>query len=153
LLDAEIGRPLYAFVVAIESVHDVETFTKEHGPKVPATLQPYGGRYLVRGGKPTNLEGDAPGRFVIIEFDSLQNAQQWYQSPEFQKPDPSEGIKVCAVHRGRKVEAGRASDEVGRLMPSGRARSKQHKYQLEVPDVRPTPGRTTRPLACPWLHT
>jgi len=74
--------------VAIESVHDVETFTKEHGPKVPATLQPYGGRFLVRGGKPTNLEGDAPSRFVIIEFDSLQNAQQWYQSPEFQELIP-----------------------------------------------------------------
>jgi hypothetical protein len=27
----------HAFVVAIESVHDVETFTKEYGPKVPAT--------------------------------------------------------------------------------------------------------------------
>jgi hypothetical protein len=26
----------------------------------------------------------APGRFVIIEFDSLQNAQKWYQSPEYQ---------------------------------------------------------------------
>jgi uncharacterized protein (DUF1330 family) len=74
----------HAFVVAIESVHDVETFTKEYGPKVPATLQPYGGRFLVRGGKLTNLEGDATGRFVVIEFDSLQNAQKWYQSPEYQ---------------------------------------------------------------------
>jgi uncharacterized protein (DUF1330 family) len=82
-LQAEEAVP-HAFVVAIESVHDVETFTKEYGPKVPATLQPYGGRFLVRGGKLTNLEGDAPGRFVVIEFDSLQNAQKWYQSPEYQ---------------------------------------------------------------------
>jgi len=82
-LQAEEAMP-HAFVVAIESVHDVETFTKEYGPKVPATLQPYGGRFLVRGGKLTNLEGDAPGRFVVIEFDSLQNARKWYQSPEYQ---------------------------------------------------------------------
>ena len=83
-LRAQEAAP-HAFVVAIESVHDVETFTKEYGPNVPATLQPYGGRFLVRGGKLTNLEGDASGRFVIIEFDSLQNAQKWYQSPQYQK--------------------------------------------------------------------
>jgi uncharacterized protein (DUF1330 family) len=86
-LQAQEAAP-HAFVVAIESVHDVETFTKEYVPKVPATLQPYGGRFLVRGGKLTNLEGDGPGRFVIIEFDSLQNAQKWYQSPEYQKLIP-----------------------------------------------------------------
>jgi uncharacterized protein (DUF1330 family) len=57
-------------------------FTKEYGPKVPATLAPYGGGFVVRGGK--GLEGEAPGRLVIIEFDSLQNAQKWYQSPEYQ---------------------------------------------------------------------
>lgn len=54
---------------------------KEYGPKVPATLAPYGGRFAIRGGKLKNLEGEAPGRFVIIEFDSLKNAQKWYQSP------------------------------------------------------------------------
>jgi uncharacterized protein (DUF1330 family) len=86
-LRAQEAAP-HAFVVASESVHDVETFTKEYGPKVPATLQPYGGRFLVRGGKLTNLEGDAPGRFVIIEFDSLQHAQKWYQSPEYQRLIP-----------------------------------------------------------------
>ncbi|GLR91780.1 DUF1330 domain-containing protein [Bradyrhizobium iriomotense] len=78
----------HAFLVAIESIHDMETFSKEYGPKVPATLQPYGGRFLVRGGMLTNLEGEAPGRFVIIEFDSLQNALNWYQSPEYQKLIP-----------------------------------------------------------------
>ena len=82
-LQAQEAVP-HAFVVAIESVHDVETFTKEYGPKVPATLAPYGGRFVVRGGKLTNLEGEGPGRFVIIEFDSSQNAQKWYQSPEYQ---------------------------------------------------------------------
>jgi uncharacterized protein (DUF1330 family) len=86
-LQAEEVAP-HAFVVAIESVHDVETFTKEYGPKVPATIQAHGGRYLTRGGKVVSLEGDAPGRFVIIEFDSLQKAQDWYQSPEYQKLTP-----------------------------------------------------------------
>jgi uncharacterized protein (DUF1330 family) len=78
----------HAFVVAIESVRDMETFTKEYGPKVPATLQPFGGRYLVRGGKLMSLEGEAPSRFVIIEFDSMQNALNWYRSPRYQKLIP-----------------------------------------------------------------
>jgi len=82
-LRAQEAAP-HAFVVAIESIHDLETFTKEYGPKASATLAPYGGRFVVRGGKLTNLEGEGPGRFVIIEFDSVQNAQKWYQSPEYQ---------------------------------------------------------------------
>ena len=86
-LQAQEAAP-HAFVVAIESVHDVETFTREYGPKVPATLQPYGGRFLVRGGKLTNLEGDGPGRFVIIEFDNMKNASDWYHSPEYQQLVP-----------------------------------------------------------------
>jgi hypothetical protein len=46
LLDAKIGRPLYAFVVAIESVHDVETFTKEHGPKYLQRCNPTAAAFL-----------------------------------------------------------------------------------------------------------
>jgi uncharacterized protein (DUF1330 family) len=38
----------------------------------------------VRGGKLTTLEGEAPSRFVIIEFDSMKNGLNWYQSPEYQ---------------------------------------------------------------------
>jgi hypothetical protein len=61
----------HAFLVAIESIHDMDTFTRAYGPRVPATLQPYGTR-----GTLTNLEGEAPGRFIIIEFNSLQNAAE-----------------------------------------------------------------------------
>jgi uncharacterized protein (DUF1330 family) len=77
-----------AFLVAEEAIHDMETFTKEYGPKVPATLQPYGGRFVVRGGKLAALEGDAPPRFVIIEFDSMDKARDWYNSPDYQKLAP-----------------------------------------------------------------
>ena len=74
--------------MAIEAVHDNEAFSKEYGPKVPATLQPYGGRYVTRGGKLTALEGELPGRFVIMEFDRMQKALNWYHSPEYQKLIP-----------------------------------------------------------------
>jgi uncharacterized protein (DUF1330 family) len=50
-----------------------------------ATLQKYGGRYIVRGGDPAVVEGtDPPGRIVIAEFDSPELARQWYNSPEYQ---------------------------------------------------------------------
>jgi uncharacterized protein (DUF1330 family) len=77
-----------AYLVAEEAIHDMETFTKEYGPKVPATLQPYGGRFVVRGGQLAALEGDAPPRFVIIEFDSMEKARAWYNSPAYQQLAP-----------------------------------------------------------------
>ena len=77
-----------AFLVAEESIHDMEIFTKQYGPKVPPTLQTYGGQFLVRGGRVTALEGDAPQRFVIIAFDNMDKARDWYNSPEYQKLAP-----------------------------------------------------------------
>jgi uncharacterized protein (DUF1330 family) len=77
-----------AYLIAEEAIHDMETFTKEYGPKVPATLQPYGGRFVVRGGKLDALEGEAPPRFVIIAFDSMDKARDWYNSPAYQQLVP-----------------------------------------------------------------
>jgi uncharacterized protein (DUF1330 family) len=82
-LQAQSRPPGY--VVAEVAIHDLEVFTKEYGPKLPATLQPYGGRFLVAGGKLTPLEGDTPPRFVIIAFDSVEKARAWYDSPAYQE--------------------------------------------------------------------
>lgn len=76
------------YLVAEEAIHDMEAFTKEYGPKVPATLQPFGGRFVVRGGALTSLEGSAPPRFVIIAFDSVEKARAWYNSPAYQQLAP-----------------------------------------------------------------
>ena len=50
-----------------------------------AAIAQYGGRYLVRGGKAEVLEGPwtAPQRLVIVEFDSVERAKQFYDSPEY----------------------------------------------------------------------
>ncbi len=57
----------------------------EYREKVQATLDPFGGRFLARGGENALLEGDAPaGRPVIIEFESPERAAQWYNSPAYQ---------------------------------------------------------------------
>ena len=50
-----------------------------------AAIAQYGGRYLVRGGQAEILEGpwSAPQRLVIVEFDSVELAKQFYDSPEY----------------------------------------------------------------------
>lgn len=50
---------------------------------LPSIAQ-YGGRFIVRGGAITSLEGGwSPERLVIIEFESAARAQAWYDSPEY----------------------------------------------------------------------
>lgn len=49
-------------------------------------VQQFGGTFIVRGGAPQILEGDrAPGRVVIVEFDSPERARAFYHSPEYQE--------------------------------------------------------------------
>jgi uncharacterized protein (DUF1330 family) len=50
----------------------------------PAAIERYGGRYLVRGGATTVLEGDwQPHRVVVLEFPDVETAKRFYDSPEY----------------------------------------------------------------------
>jgi uncharacterized protein (DUF1330 family) len=52
-----------------------------------ATVERYGGRYLVRGGKAEKLEGSLePKRLVVLEFPSLERANAWWASAEYREP-------------------------------------------------------------------
>jgi len=72
-----------AYVVAEVAIHDADSCARDYAPRIAGTLQTYGGRFLTSG-KLTALEGDAPQRFVIIAFDSVEKARAWYDSPEYQ---------------------------------------------------------------------
>ena len=51
---------------------------------VPQTVAAYGGQYLVRGVSGEVLEGSwDPKRLVVIEFESMERAKAWYDSPEY----------------------------------------------------------------------
>ena len=57
---------------------------EEYRPRVPATVEKYGGKYLVRGGATETAEGSwIPNRMVVIEFSSMEQAKEWYNSPEY----------------------------------------------------------------------
>ena len=72
-----------AYVIADVEVLDSAAY-EEYRQKVPATIAAFGGRYLVRGGALTALEGDwLPKRCVILEFPSMAQLKAWYASPEY----------------------------------------------------------------------
>ena len=56
-----------------------------YASKVPQTIADAGGRYVVRGGLTTQVEGQSVGdRNVVIEFPSREIAQAWYDSAAYQ---------------------------------------------------------------------
>lgn len=72
-----------AYVIADIDVHDREEYQR-YGALVPATLEPFGGRFVVRGGESESLEGPwQPRRLVVLEFPSADHARRWYASPEY----------------------------------------------------------------------
>jgi uncharacterized protein (DUF1330 family) len=72
-----------AYIIAEVDVTDPAAFQK-YADKVPETLAPFNGQYLVRGGKTQALEGEAPKRIVVIAFASAEKARGWYDSPAYQ---------------------------------------------------------------------
>ena len=77
-----------AYVVADVDVTNPEAYD-EYRSQVQATVDAYGGRFLTRGGAVEALEGDwAPRRLVILEFESVERAKQWIDSPEYSAIKP-----------------------------------------------------------------
>jgi uncharacterized protein (DUF1330 family) len=52
--------------------------------QVEATVKPYGGRWLAQG-EVRVVEGAWPGSVVLMEFPSLEAAQEWYESAEYRR--------------------------------------------------------------------
>jgi uncharacterized protein (DUF1330 family) len=74
-----------AYTIVQVEVHDQRSYDL-YRKDVLETIEAYGGRFLVRGGTMTVLEGSWPyPRTVIIEFPSRKDAEGWYRSPAYQK--------------------------------------------------------------------
>ncbi|MFE7774067.1 DUF1330 domain-containing protein [Streptomyces sp. NPDC057445] len=62
---------------------DDEVF--DYMERIQATLDPFGGRFLVHGAPEREVrEGAWPGALVIIGFPSLEAARGWYDSEAYQ---------------------------------------------------------------------
>lgn len=77
-------RPsMKAYVVGDVHVQNPERYA-EYRAQVLATIEKYGGRFLVRGGDVRVIEGDwKPNRIVVIEFPDMAALDAWYKSNEY----------------------------------------------------------------------
>ena len=74
-----------AYFIFDVDVHDQKTI-EAYRKGVPATIAKYGGRFLVRGGTWTRLEGEwEPKRLVVLEFPSVEQARSWYDSEDYRE--------------------------------------------------------------------
>ena len=72
-----------AYVIVDIDVHDPVGYD-EYKQLAPAIVASFGGIYLARGGRTEILEGDwLPSRLVILQFDSVEQAKKWVNSPEY----------------------------------------------------------------------
>ena len=71
---AHAKSPFYV-VIAIQKITDPEAYKP-----LPEKGKAAGGHYIIRTGNITGLDGVAPERLALIEFDSIEKAQAWYKS-------------------------------------------------------------------------
>jgi uncharacterized protein (DUF1330 family) len=77
-----------AYVIGDFEILDWEGM-KAYAKRVGATIEQYGGIYLVQGATTDTLEGDwHPHRLVILEFESVEQAKRWYHSAEYSAIEP-----------------------------------------------------------------
>jgi uncharacterized protein (DUF1330 family) len=80
------STPKAYIVTEVDVTGDMAAFQRDYAAHAQATVDPFGGRYLVRGGRNVGVEGEAPkGRIVISVFDSFEKAQAWRNSPAYMK--------------------------------------------------------------------
>jgi uncharacterized protein (DUF1330 family) len=84
-----------AYIVVDVVVKDPVRYD-DYRKRVMATLEHYGGKFLVRGGKVENLEGTwKPQRFVLVEFPDAAKARAWWNSDAYAEP---KAIRQSASH-------------------------------------------------------
>lgn len=73
---------------ALAQVHSVEFGPDivEYLERIDATLDPFGGRFLVHGGTSETVEGSwGRGGTIVIEFPDRERARAWWNSPAYQR--------------------------------------------------------------------
>ncbi|ARI56408.1 DUF1330 domain-containing protein [Streptomyces griseobrunneus] len=53
--------------------------------RIQATMEPYGGRFLVHGAEVEVVEGEWPGALVLVAFPGVEEIRAWYASPAYQE--------------------------------------------------------------------
>jgi len=115
-MDTQTQTPAYA----VAYLRDVDFGDEivDYLQRIDATLAPFGGRFLVHGGKLVPAEGTWDGDLVVIAFPDLTAVQNWYDSPGYQEILPlrtTNSTSIAAMVEG--VPAGyRAVDGLADLL-------------------------------------
>lgn len=92
-----------AYIIVDIDIHDPDGY-EDYKKLTPATLERYGGRFAVRGGHRETLEGQWPDhRLVILEFDTIEAAKKWWNSPEYA---PAKALRQKTAHTNMIVVEG-----------------------------------------------
>jgi uncharacterized protein (DUF1330 family) len=74
---------MVAYFIVNLDIRDPKEF-ETYRAGVPAVIERYGGRYLVRGSELHRVEGDLGfKRLVVLEFPSMEAARRFYDSAEY----------------------------------------------------------------------
>jgi uncharacterized protein (DUF1330 family) len=74
-----------AYVIVDVTIQDFKEY-EEYKKLTPETIAAYDGKFIVRGGQTTTLEGDwNPGRIVVLEFPTVERAKEWWNSEIYAK--------------------------------------------------------------------
>lgn len=72
-----------AYLIANIEVHDPQRY-RDYLAQVPDLIEKHGGKYRVRGGESTVLEGSwTPSRLIVLEFPSREVALAFYEDPAY----------------------------------------------------------------------
>ncbi|MFD9950574.1 DUF1330 domain-containing protein [Nonomuraea sp. NPDC059023] len=75
-----------AYLLAhLRKPEEIHSDVLEYKDRVQATLDPFSGRFIVRGGEVDVREGDWPGDVILVEFPSMKHARDFYDSAAYQE--------------------------------------------------------------------
>jgi uncharacterized protein (DUF1330 family) len=84
-----------AYLIVETDIHDPERYAR-YQQASPGAVAAGGGRFIVRGGELAVLEGDwQPKRLVLLEFENLEAAKRFYDSPEYRE---ARALREGAAH-------------------------------------------------------
>ena len=90
------------YVVCVYKSISNEEKLKDYAVEARAAVEKYNGKFLIRGGKSINNEGEKSPRTVVIEFPSFDEANSFYNSKEYQNAHSI--LKGYAVRQHQTIE-------------------------------------------------
>ncbi len=70
-----------AYMIVEVKINDSAKY-EDYKKLTPTSLEPFGGKFIVRGSKAELIEGEEqPNRIVVLEFENVERAKAWWNSP------------------------------------------------------------------------